>query len=274
MSTPHAADDQPARTARRDVRGDKRRARIVELVSTGANVAVADLAEQFGVSLATIRRDLSDLEERKILTRTYGGAALARPRAELDMLQRGQAHAGTKRAIGARAAGMVEDDDLIILDAGSTTEQVALALDNRPVTVVTNGLRIIVRLVASDNVKVLVLGGSLRGFNETIHGADAEAMLRRVYARYAFVGADAIHPRRGVASRTYEQARLKSLMMESAAEVVVVSDSSKLGDSSFNHWSPMPPRWTLITDQEADPAVLESLRGTGADVVLCGPEGA
>ena len=255
---------------RRDIVGDRRRGAIIDLLTTQtSNISVSDLAEMFGVSLATIRRDLSDLEEQSIITRTYGGAALAPPRTELDMREREQANAAAKRAIGVWAAKAIANDEVVILDAGSTTEQIAVNLDNRPVTIVTNGLRVINRLVSHDQVRVLVLGGSLRGFNETIHGGEAEAMLRRIYARRAFVGADALDPVRGVASRTYEQSRLKSLMIENAIEVYVVADASKLGDNNFSFWSELPRHWTLVTRGDADEEHLGPLRAAGAEIVRC-----
>lgn len=250
---------------RRDLKGEKRRRRIIDRLANGqADVPVQDLAESLGVSVSTIRRDLTDLRERQLITRTYGGAALSHPRPELSMPQRASSHAEAKQAIGAAAARLVADGDLIILDAGSTTEQVAIALGDRPVSVVSNGLRVITRLVAYEHVSVLVLGGGLRGFNETITGPDAEDMLSRVFARHAFLGTDAIDPVRGLASRSYAQARLKSLMMARAESVCVVADASKLTDGDFQYWSPLPPEWNLITDQQVDFSALRRARAAGA----------
>jgi DeoR/GlpR family transcriptional regulator of sugar metabolism len=258
------------RATRRDIKGDKRRDKILELLSSGgpSNQAVSELAEAFGVSVATIRRDLSELEERELITRTYGGAALLHPRAELSMDERVTARASAKRAIGRAAAQMIEDNDLVILDAGSTTEQVALAIGDRPLSVVTNGVRVITRLAPLENVRVLVLGGGLRGINETITGPDTEAMLDRIYAVYAFMGADAIDPKRGIASRTYEQSRVKSMMMRNAAKVVIVADSSKLLEQNSHYWSALPQEWTLITDHEADRDALAKLRASGSVSVI------
>ena len=184
------------------------------------------------------------------------------------MNQRESTHAAAKRAIGRAAAQMIDDDDLVILDAGSTTEQIALAIGDRPVSVVTNGLRVINRLAGLDQVRVLVLGGALRGINETIAGPDAEEMLGRVYAQFAFMGVDSVDPKRGIASRTYEQSRVKSAMMRNAAHVVVVADSSKLVDQNFHYWSTLPQEWTLITDHEADRDALEKLRASGGVSII------
>ena len=256
-------------------KGSRRRQSILRLLTTNpeAKISVTDLSETFGVSVATIRRDLAELQDRRLVTRTYGGAALQhRPRTELSMVERISAHAEAKRAIGRAAAELIEDGDLVILDSGSTTEQLAVALGNRPVSVITNGLRVINQLVPCDRVSVTVLGGSLRGINETILGSDAEAMLNRVHATFAFLGTDAVDPVRGITSRTYEQSRLKSTMMQNAERVYAVADSSKLGEHDLSHyWAALPPGWGLVTDDGADPAALAELRAAGASSILVAP---
>lgn len=256
-------------------KGARRRERILAMLTSEpeANLSVTDLAETFKVSIATIRRDLSHLQDQRLVTRTYGGAALQHhPRAELPMVERVATHVEAKQAIGRAAAGLVEDGDLLILDSGSTTEQLAIALGDRPVSVITNGLRIVHQLVPCEHVRVMVLGGSLRGFNETIYGADAEDMLRRVFATIAFIGTDAVDPARGITSRTYEQARLKSMMMQHAEQVYVLADSSKLGEHTpFNYWSTLPREWGLITDDGAEQAALDGLRHAGATSIIVVP---
>ena len=118
---------------------------------------------------------------------------------------------------------------------------------------------------------VVVLGGRLRSVNQTISGPDAEHMLHSVVADYAFIGTDAVHPQYGIASRTLEQSRLKTLMMQRTRQIVVVADRRKLSTDQFNYWSPLPARWRLITDDDADPAALDELRATGAQIDLTHP---
>ncbi|WP_167202461.1 DeoR/GlpR family DNA-binding transcription regulator [Actinomyces respiraculi] len=255
-------------------KSERRRARLVRIIGEdpGRKVSVNDLADLLGVSVATIRRDLTVLERDEVVSRTYGGAALAPRRREMTMAQREVSNAEAKRLIAQEAVALLNDGDLVILDAGSTAEQIAVALDNRlELTVVTNGLRCINRLVDQDLVQVLVLGGRLRGFNETICGGDAEQTLSHIFASIAFVGADAVDPVRGIASRTYDQCRLKTMMLRQAGRVYVVADSSKLDDSSaLPYWAPLPQEWGLITDAAADPDALATLEARGATIVLAG----
>ena len=265
-----ADDDLVAR--RRDVRGARRREQILGLLRTveSGSLSVEEIAERFGVSFATVRRDLSRLHQDRHITRTYGGVALTGP-AELSIHQRHLEFTAEKDAIGRQAAGLVSDGAVVILDAGTTTEFVARHLDAADVTVFTNGIGAVNVLLGKEHVSVVVLGGRLRTVNQTISGPEAEQMLHSVVADYAFIGADAVHPQYGVASRTLEQSRLKTLMMQRARQVVVVADRRKVSTDQFNYWSPTPARWRLITDDDADLAALGELRVAGAQVDLAEP---
>jgi DeoR/GlpR family transcriptional regulator of sugar metabolism len=176
-----------------------------------------------------------------------------------------------KDAIGRRAAELVEDGAVVIVDAGTTTEFVARHLDAAGVTVFTNGIGAINVLLNKDDVSVVVLGGRLRPMNQTISGPEAEHMLHALVADYAFIGTDAVHPQYGIASRTIEQSRLKTLMMQRARQIVVVADRRKLSTDQFNYWSSLPAQWRLITDDDAEPAALDKLRSTGAQIDLTHP---
>jgi DeoR/GlpR family transcriptional regulator of sugar metabolism len=231
----------------------------------GDDVSVEELASNFGVSLATMRRDLARLHAEEGVTRTYGGVSLIRPQAELSIRQRETTRSAAKDAIGECAARMVTNGDTIILDAGTTTACLAAHLtDSDNVWVITNGIGPVLRLLDIDTVSVTVLGGHLRHINQTIAGAEAEEMLRHVYAATAFIGVDAIDPELGIASRTAEQSRLKTLMMRRAQQVVILADSTKLTGGYFPHWSPLDLPWQLVTDDEADDSALELAREAGA----------
>ena len=266
-STGRAADNDDLRS-----KGGRRRQHLLQLLGEDLTrrSSVNELAEALGVSMATIRRDLVLLEKDEVISRTYGGASLAPARRELTMAQRQVSHAAEKRAIAEVAVSLMKDGDVVILDAGSTGEQIAAAIDNRlELTVVTNGVRCINQLVSQDRVHVLVLGGNLRGINETICGGDAEMTLSRIYGALAFVGADAVDTERGIASRTYDQSRLKSLMLRQAAQVYVTVDSSKLDDTTdYPYWAALPREWGLITDTGAPQAQLDALAACGATTTL------
>ncbi len=264
MSETPAAEDLNAR--RRDLVGARRRAEILQLLQTGDTNAmtVEQIAERFGVSFATVRRDLARLHQEHSITRTYGGVTLTGPVGELSINQRHQERSPEKEAIGRLAADLVRDGEVIIVDAGTTTEAVARNLIGTELTVFTNGIGAINILMHNDSISVVVLGGRLRSINETITGSEAESMLKSVVASHAFIGVDAIDPEFGVASRTLEQSRLKSLMMQRARNVVIVADSTKLQPRELTYWSELPEKWRLITDDAADPTALDALRASGS----------
>lgn len=265
-----AGDELIAR--RRDIRGARRREQILQLlqtVETGA-LSVEEIADRFGVSFATVRRDLSRLHQDRHITRTYGGVALT-GQAELSIHQRQMEFTQEKDAIGRRAAELVNDGAVVIVDAGTTTEFVARHLTADDITVFTNGIGAVNVLLRNERVSVVVLGGRLRPLNETISGPEAESMLHSVVADHAFIGTDAVHPEYGVASRTLEQSRLKTLMMQRSRDVTVVADHRKLSTDQFNYWSTLPPRWRLITDDSADPDAIDKLRSIGAEIDITQP---
>ena len=266
-----SADDELV-ARRRDVRGAKRREQILQLLQTveSGALSVEEIAERFGISFATVRRDLSRLHHDRHITRTYGGVALTGP-AELSIHQRHLEFTAEKDAIGRHAAELVADGAVVILDAGTTTEFVARYLDATDVTVFTNGIGAINILLGKENASVVVLGGRLRAVNQTISGPEAEHMLQSVVADCAFIGADAVHPEYGVASRTLEQSRLKTLMMQRARQIVVVADRRKVSTDQFNYWSATPARCRLITDDDADATALDALRRVGAQIDLVQP---
>ncbi|MHA6631794.1 DeoR/GlpR family DNA-binding transcription regulator [Pseudonocardia sichuanensis] len=255
-----------------------RRERIVELLARRGEgpLPVEELATTFGVSPATVRRDLEQLRSAGRITRTYGGAVLGGAGAELSIRQRELSNAREKDAIARAAAELARPGALVLLDAGSTTERVARQIRTIPeLTVVTNGVAATRTLLEYGDTEIVVLGGRLRRINQTISGAPAEQMVRGLYADIAFIGADALDPRRGVASRTLEQSVLKSLMADHARTVAVVADSSKLTGGWTSYWSPLQRPWLLLTDDGADPELLEcfSAADSRVEIVLC-PVGA
>jgi len=146
-----ADDDLVAR--RRDVRGARRRDQILGLLRSveSGSLSVEEIADRFGVSFATVRRDLSRLHQDRRITRTYGGVALTGP-AELSIHQRHLEFTAEKDAIGRQAAELVTDGAVVILDAGTTTEFVARHLEAAGVTVFTNGIGAVNVLLGNEDV--------------------------------------------------------------------------------------------------------------------------
>lgn len=248
------------------MRGKRRLPLLLEAVQSG-EVEVEDLAGRFGVSPSTIRRDLQQLATSKAITRTYGGAVIAHPVAEQNLPERERQHRAEKAAIARAALASLGEDDILILDGGSTVAAFGALLTDRRHHVITNNLPLVPSLAACPGIALTVLGGAVRQGSMSTMGPLAEATLRRLTADKAFVSADGFVPGRGLCEAAIEQIALKSLMMEQAAEVVVLMDNSKLGRAKQAVWAPLPRRWTLITDGGATAAQCEQAAAAGARVV-------
>ncbi|ALG07870.1 DeoR/GlpR family DNA-binding transcription regulator [Kibdelosporangium phytohabitans] len=219
----------------------ERRTKLLHEVRGGAG-HINELADQFQVSPSTIRRDLTMLERDGHVVRTYGGAV------ERSVREKDTRNVTEKDEIALKAAELVEDGELIVLDAGTTTGRLAAHLSHRTLTVVTNGLTAITALAESATVDLIVLGGRLRQPNASILGAPAVEQLRHIGADRVFLGADGLSPERGLCSPSLEQAHLKYAMLHSARHAYVLADHSKLGHEPFSYWTPLDRPHTVVTD--------------------------
>jgi DeoR family fructose operon transcriptional repressor len=228
-----------------------RHERILELLQSSA-LDIERLAEVLQVSVATIRRDLGQLAEQGKITRTYGGAVLPPTGLERSLQERAMIAKQEKEVIAQLAVAQVEDGDTLILDAGTTTGALARQLRRfRNLKVITNGFSVMLALAESDNIEVILLGGTLRYISYGVVGPYAELVLRRITAKKSFVSADGVVAGRGLCEATAEQASLKALMLQQAESVYILADSTKLGDSYSSFWTPFPEKWTLLTDAGA-----------------------
>jgi len=255
--------------------GNERRERLLGLVTEGTNRA-DDLAAALGVTVSTIRRDLSRLVSEGRVVRTYGGAVAGlQPVSEPPLTERARQRRAAKEAIGRLAATLVVDQQTLLLDAGTTVARLAAALRGKSgLTVATSGLSAAEELEPVDDIELYLLGGRVRRISHGLVGPLAEAALRRISADTVFLGADGLDPRRGICEATLEQTHLKELMAGGAERVVVLADATKLGAAPFEAWAPLDPPWTLVTDSSADASMLQEFEAAGATVMVAEVPGA
>jgi DeoR/GlpR family transcriptional regulator of sugar metabolism len=244
----------------------QRRQLIMEKLRDGDGVIhVEELSLGFGVSVATVRRDLDRLDRDGLITRTYGGAVFGNVRAEQSLREREVSSAAAKDAIARAAASLVDPGSTVFLDAGTTTGRLSYYLARIPgLTVLTNGLNALNVFAESDtDVQAIALGGILRRTNQAMTGSIAETVVRSVYADVAFLGTDCVDAARGISSRTLEQNNLKRLMSGQARRTVVLADSSKLNSNWGTYWTAFPVPIDLVTDDGAGDKDLLPFRQTG-----------
>ena len=236
---------------------------ILEELSVGGSVDVAGLCAALGVSAATVRRDLDLLEEQRLLTRTHGGAVAQMVSYELPLRYKSARRQAQKRRIGQEAATRVHDGAVIGLTGGTTTTEVARALVDRPLTVVTNALNIASELAVRPNIKLVVTGGVIRSESYELVGPLADRSLEDLHLDLAFIGADGITASAGLTTHHEIEARTDRALMDRARRVVAVADGSKLGRAAFVRIAPISAVHELVTDTEADAAELAAIEDAG-----------
>lgn len=195
-------------------------------------VSVADLAQRIGASVATVRRDLQELEARGLVARSHGGARLLEGAAtEPAFKLREQQRLDAKKAIALTAYGLIRPQATIFLDAGTTVLQLArhIRLNPMPLTIVTNGLPVAQELVEVEGVKVVMLAGQIRNENLSLIGPLAEAILERLHVDQLFLGASAVADDLRIYGRDMTEARLNEQMLSHAEERLLLADAAKFG---------------------------------------------
>lgn len=247
---------------------EERRREIQEYVVARKKATVAELCEHFSVSSATVRNDLRDLEQCGLLVRTHGGAMVKeQARFELDAKAKEVRHLEEKRAIAALALDRVEDGDTIVLDTGSTTQELAVLLGARKdLTVLTNDLAIALMLEEHPTAIVHILGGTVRKRFHCTVGMRAELAIEGLTVDKAFMGANAFSIEKGASTPDLQLAELKRRMLSIARKVFLLVDSSKIGKDSFAGFAAPDSIDCLITD-ELDVETARALDEMGIEVV-------
>lgn len=252
------------------MRNTAREHAILKLLASRPEVPVGELAAGVGVSEATMRRDLHELEERGLLLRTHGGATLnGVSRLEPFFASKEDLNAGAKQAIAAAALGLIEDDTVIYLDGGSTVLALARLLDRkRHLTIVTNSLMAAASLMDTEHRLVLV-GGEFRQLSRTLIGPLSAPIINSLHVHTAFMGTIGIGLDEGLTTTDPNEAYTKSLIMTRAERVVLLADRSKFGVRAFSKCGNVEDL-DLIVTEDMDLASRREYEKRGVTVLLAG----
>ena len=243
--------------------------RILTLVSRDGISTVDGLAKLLEVSTATIRRDLRELQSHHLLARTHGGAVAQGMTYELPIRYRSASHSEEKRRIGAAAAALVPDGAVVGITGGTTTTEAARALAARgDLTIVTSALNIAAELAMRPNVRLVVTGGVARSASFELVGPIAERMLSHYNIDVALLGVDGVDLAGGCSTHDDIEARSNAILVEQAGRCLVLADATKLGKVAFARICPVTAVDVLISDNGADPSVVERLRAADVEVQL------
>ena len=241
---------------------------ILDRLAADGSVNAVGVATDLGVSVATIRRDLTLLDEQNLLTRTHGGAVARDISYELPVRYRDSHGRSQKQAIARLALrNLPSGPHIVAINGGTTTSEVARLLANRTeLTVVTNALNIAGVLVNRPRVKLVVTGGVARSNSYELVGPWAEGTVGRVNVDTAFIGIDGISATGGLSTHDEVEAHINAVMIGRARRVVVVADGSKIGRSLLAHVVDLEAVDELVTDSTADPEELAAIAACGVRV--------
>lgn len=253
-----------------DLAGARRR-RIAEIVGERGSVGVKDLSEEFGVSDVTIRRDLKELGQLGVVTRTHGGVMInSSILADLSNEERKSVGYEEKKRIGRLAIDMLADEGVVYLDAGTTALAVAMNAHRKPnCHYVTTCLGIAVQLMEQDIKSFYVIGGAYRGTNDSFTGTLAISAIRSLSFDIAFLCCSAIDiARRSISIGDEAYSQIQKEAIASSRRNVVVAHHDKVSGSGFVHTANFDQLDCIITDTGLDEASCDQLRAANIEVLL------
>ena len=264
------------RDGKRTLFAELRRQQIMELLQAEGTVTVEDMCKKFGVSSATVRTDLTWLENMGQLKRTHGGAISASNGAagfELTSLQKENQHVTEKEAIARIALQMIKPGDFIALDTGTTTLELARLLqDFSNITVVTYDIKIAEALEKNEGCNLLLLGGFIRHHFHCVTGKVALSMLDKLHLDKAFIGTNGVSLERGLSTPSMPVAEIKRKFCDIASEKIVLTDSSKIGREAFISFAGLEDIDVIITDSGVENEFLDKASQMDTKIMIAGVE--
>jgi DeoR/GlpR family transcriptional regulator of sugar metabolism len=253
---------------------EARRLQIVQLVNAEGWAGVADLANRFGVSEVSVRRDLLELAGQGLVRRVRGGALPVAASFQDDVYShRAASHVEQKRRIAKAAAALIEANDRIILDSGSTVAELARLIPSvvplgEQLRIVTGSCPVVEALTPFPQIEVLVLGGIYLHQYRTVIGPQTLASLQGLHADKMFMGSDGLSLQTGTTTANVLEGEVTRLLSQVADKVIVVADSSKIGQTGFTTVMPLKDIDILITDRDAPAEFVADLRKLDVQVRL------
>ena len=246
---------------------------MVAAVVEQGGADVATLALSFGVSSATIRRDLETLEHQRLVTRTHGGAMPHEAFNDLPLTYKTAQNLPQKLAIARQALEYIRDARVVGMTGGTTVTEFARLLpgSGHSITVVTNALNIAIELVENASLRVFAAGGEVRSSSQETVGPSAEAFLTGYNIDVAMIGVDGVDSRAGCTNYDPVGARVNGALIERAQRVIVLVDSTKIGRVALAPVCSMSQINVLITDSGIQPDLAEELRASGCELVIVDP---
>jgi DeoR family transcriptional regulator of aga operon len=246
---------------------------ILEKLHAHKHMEVLDLCKELNVSAVTIRKDLKFLEQKKLLFRTHGGAALDNPYiADRHVNEKEKINIDQKKAIGLAAANLIKEHQAIILASGTTILSMARAIQtDKKLIAITPAINTASVLLNHTNIEVILLGGNMRHSSSSATGPHAEKMLKDTFCNTLFLGVDGIDFEFGLTTTNMAEASLNQQMIAVSQEIIVLADSGKFGKRGFGRICGVEQINHIITDSGITPETLKKFRDCGIEVTIVDP---
>lgn len=254
-----------------DVLKEERLKEITAMLQTNGRVEVANLCRIFNVTEMTIRRDLSDLVDQQIAVRSHGGAILTPDTVltERPYELRISHNLAEKEAIAREALAFIHDGDRIFFDSSTSAYCLARLIGNaQNFLAVTDTLTTAIELNARTNVKVVCLGGELKKTTGSCTGAFSDSMMKTMHFNTAFIGLPRISADGTLSTSSMSELTIKRTAIDRSNQVVILADSSKLGDSDFLEIGHLSEIDVLITDEKIPPEFVQYCRAQNVQTIV------
>ena len=244
---------------------------ILSIARQTGKVTVDELVARFDVTPQTIRKDLNDLCDQRMLTRTHGGALLSSGVENVAYESRRTLAAEEKQRIGKRAAELIPNDCSLFINIGTTTEEVARALVNHTgLLAITNNIHVASTLLPCPRIEVILSGGLLRRSDGGIVGEQAVDFIKQFKVDYAVIGVSAIDDDGALLDFDYREVRAAQAIIENARTVILVSDAMKFSRSAPVRIGHMSQIDVFVTDEKPPESIVDICRHNGVTIEVTG----
>jgi DeoR/GlpR family transcriptional regulator of sugar metabolism len=250
-----------------------RRVTIANKLLNSGEASIAELAQTFGTSEMTIRRDLELLEIEGLALRVRGGAISTQSRSyQTPIMQRATLESEAKQRIGEAAAELLVPGETAIIDGGTTTLQMAKAINpGLGLTIITSSLLIASELDTKPEVSVMVTGGKLRHGEMSLVGSRAEGSFDGLNCDSVFIGAAGLSEEKGLTEYNLEDTEIKLAAIKSSRRVVVLADASKMGQVTFVNVAPLHEIDLIVTNASPTNRTIQVARELGVEILHVEP---
>lgn len=248
---------------------EQRRDEIVAILHTKGKIKVSEIAEKYGISEVSVRKDLEYLEMQGHLSRVHGGAvALNKLYVNMDLSERFKTNSVAKKRLARLAASLIEDNDTIMMNAGTTLAYVLHAIQGKKnITIVTNSMQNAMEAALYSSFNVILLGGEFDSKYQFTYGEDALSQLENYHATKCILSVDGISLGAGLSLYYSNEASLARKMIECSDKLIVTADGTKLGRYAFAKITDLKCGDVLVTNFAENREEVEKITQAGVTVL-------